>query len=70
MLSWGVIAGLAIGGAFVLEGALWALFPKQVRELYSKVLEEDDGAVQRFGLTSLVIGAILFVLAIRASGGG
>jgi uncharacterized protein YjeT (DUF2065 family) len=68
-MSWTILLGLAIGGAFVLEGALWALFPKTVRELYSKILAEDDGAVQRFGLMSLAIGAILFVLAIRAASG-
>jgi len=67
-VSWGIILGLAIGGAFILEGALWALFPGQVRELYLQILSQDEGNVQRYGLLSLAMGAIMFMLAIRALG--
>ena len=61
-MSFGLIIGLAIGGAFLLEGLMWALFPDQMREMMKQMLLQERNTVQTVGLVSFVIGAVLIML--------
>ena len=61
-MSFGLIIGLAIGGAFLLEGLMWALFPDQMREMMKQMLLQERNTVQTVGLISFVIGAVLIML--------
>ena len=61
-MSLGLIIGLAIGGAFLLEGLMWALFPDQMREMMKQMLLQERNTVQTVGLISFVIGAVVIML--------
>ena len=67
-MSIGLLLGLAIGGAFLLEGLMWALFPDQMREMVKQMLLQERNTVQTVGMISFVIGAVAIMLIARGMG--
>jgi len=60
------IALIAFGGFILFEGFIWACFPAQMRELYSRVVDETkDRELHIAGLISVFIGAALLVFGIK-----
>ena len=65
-MSLGVIILIALGGALVLEGAVWAIFPSQMRRAYREVIEMmDDKALHIGGLVCVAIGVILVTVGVK-----
>ena len=50
---------IAIGGALAIEGAAWAIIPRQMREIYEAVFREGDRMLHISGLISVAIGVAL-----------
>ena len=67
-MSWWTISGLAIGGAFLLEGMMWALFPQQMREMMRQALQLPDNVVQTVGIVAFLIGGAVIVMVARGAG--
>ena len=64
-MSLGAIILIAFGGAFLVEGAAWAVFPRQIKRAYQSVFENPDGALHVFGLVNVLIGALMIGVAIK-----
>ena len=50
---------IALGGAMAIEGAAWAVFPRQMRELYSMMFQEGDRMLHISGLISVAFGVLM-----------
>jgi len=59
---------IAIGGAFALEGAIWAIFPTQMRDMYQQVFAMPEKVLHSSGLASVAIGMVLIVLGVKFAG--
>ncbi len=59
---------IALGGAFAIEGAVWAIFPSQMREMYQQVFAMPEKMLHTSGLASVAIGMVLIVLGVKFSG--
>ena len=68
-MGWWTISGLAIGGAFLLEGMMWALFPQQMREMMRQALQLPDSVVQTVGIVAFLIGGAVIVMVAQGAGG-
>lgn len=67
-MSFGAIILVAIGGAFALEGMLWAIFPGGARGAYRQVLEQmSERDLHLSGLVSTGIGIAMIVFAVKIS---
>jgi len=65
-MSLGVIILIALGGALVLEGAVWAIFPSQMRRAYREAIEMmDDKSLHIGGLVFVAIGVILVSVGVK-----
>ena len=65
-MNWLTIAGLAIGGALLLEGAVWALFPDAMRDAYTRMMETSRDQLQLFGMVSAALGVLTVVMVMRS----
>ena len=54
---------LAIALMLVVEGLLPFLAPKVWRETFLRLMQLTDGQIRFFGLTSMIIGLILLLIA-------
>lgn len=52
----------ALGLCFVLEGALWALFPDGMRRVLRELLKKPPEALRRYGLAGVALGLLLVAL--------
>ena len=52
----------ALGLAFVLEGVLWAGFPRWMREAMCKIRTQDDRVLQLAGLVCFFMGLCIIWL--------
>jgi len=52
---------MAIALMLVIEGVLPFLHPKLWRETFRRITELTDGQIRFFGLTSMVLGLMVFV---------
>jgi len=57
---------IAMGGAFAIEGAVWAIFPSQTRRTYNEMMSMGDKALHMAGLASVAIGVVLIALAVKS----
>ena len=65
----GTIIAVAIGGTLALEGAVWAIFPSQMRRMYQDAMSQmDDKAMHLGGLVSVLIGVVLIGAAVKLAG--
>lgn len=53
----------ALGLALVLEGAAYALFPREMRHLMSLLLSQPEGSMRSAGLAAALIGLTFVILA-------
>jgi len=64
-MSVSAIILIAIGGAFALEGAAWAIFPGGLRRVYRDMMSQmDDRMLHISGLISVFVGMILLLLGV------
>lgn len=58
---------MGIGFAFVIEGLIWGLFPRQITKVVTELIKMDAMALRYFGVGSLAfgVGIIWFVQQIR-----
>lgn len=68
-MSFGAVLLIALGGAFLVEGAAWAIFPRQIRRAYQMVFQGRDQDLHIFGLVNVVIGVMMIGAAIKFMGG-
>jgi len=52
----------AIGLMFLLEGALYAGFPRGMRDMLGKIAELSDGQIRLLGLASAGLGFLIVAL--------
>lgn len=52
----------ALALMLIFEGLLPFLSPGAWRRMFERVLQLSDGQIRFFGLTSLIVGALLFVV--------
>ena len=54
---------LALGGGLILEGFIWAFFPRQMREMVEQILTQtDDRTLNLFGLGAVMLGLVVVLL--------
>ncbi|MBT6032744.1 MAG: DUF2065 domain-containing protein [Kordiimonadaceae bacterium] len=53
---------IAIGLVFVIEGLLYALFPKAMKNMISVVLTQSENSIRTTGLCALLIGVVIIYL--------
>lgn len=59
---------IATGGALAIEGAAWAIFPSQMREIYQQAFASGDRVLHLSGLASVAIGMVMIMWAVKFSG--
>ena len=67
-MSLTVIVLIAIGGAFAVEGAVWAIFPAQMRRMYHQAMSAGDRMLHLSGLFSVALGVVLIMLGVGLVG--
>jgi len=65
-MSWVTILIIAFGGMLAIEGAVWAIFPSQMRRMYREAMSADDRALHISGLVSVAIGVVMIMMAVKA----
>lgn len=64
-MSYSAIVLIAVGGAFLFEGAVWAIFPEGSRRLYQRMMSQmGERDLHVSGLISVFIGAALIAAAL------
>jgi len=62
-VSFGVLILAAIGGALVLEGFVWAVFPSTMRQAFRDIINvTDDRTLHRFGTVAVVTGVVIIAM--------
>jgi len=59
---------IALGGTLAIEGALWAIFPRQIKDLYQQMLAMPDRTLHVAGLASVAIGVALLAAGVKWAG--
>ncbi|MBQ7607553.1 MAG: DUF2065 domain-containing protein [Desulfovibrionaceae bacterium] len=49
----------AVGMAFILEGLVWALFPRGMHSVMREALTRGPGTLQMFGLCGIAVGLLI-----------
>ncbi len=57
---------IAAGGALAIEGAAWAIFPSQMREIYQQAFAAGDRMLHLSGLFSVAIGVVMIMWAVKS----
>ena len=68
-MSLSTVILIAFGGAFLIEGAAWAIFPRQIKRAYQMVFDNPDRDLHVFGLVNVVIGMLVIGFAVKFTGG-
>ena len=64
-MSLSAIAFIILGGVLALEGALWAIFPSQLRDMYREMMSLPDGTLHRAGLVSVAFGVAFLLFGVK-----
>lgn len=56
---------VAFGGCLFIEGIAWAIFPTQMRHLYSEMLNLNDKILHQAGLASVAAGVIVMMMVLK-----
>ena len=59
---------IAIGGALAIEGAIWAIFPSQLRDMYREMLSMPDKTLHYAGLASVAFGVVILAAGVKMAG--
>ena len=62
MPSWATVLIIALGGAMLLEGAVYALFPRGMKRAMREIMNMPEGQLRSGGLIVAAIGLALIVL--------
>lgn len=54
---------IAIGFLFVIEGLLYVLFPRAMKNMMAIILSQSENSVRTTGLFALLIGVIIIYVA-------
>ena len=67
-MSLGLVLLIALGGALVFEGVVWAIFPSQARRLYAQMMQQmSDKDLHRGGLACVALGVALLAFALNVA---
>lgn len=64
----GTIMLIAIGGTLAIEGVLWAVFPRQIKDMYQQMLAMPERSLHLAGLASVAFGVALLVMGVKWAG--
>ena len=56
---------IAFGGMLAIEGAVWAVFPAQMRRMYEEAFTAGDKILHFSGLFSVAIGVLMIMWAVK-----
>jgi len=65
MPSWIIVLIIALGGAMLLEGAVYALFPSGMKRAMREMMDLSDGQLRRGGLIVAAIGLAIIVVLLQ-----
>jgi len=64
-VSISTIVLIAIGGTLAIEGVFWAVFPRQLKEMYRQMMSMPESVLHRAGLASVAFGVVLLMLGVK-----
>ena len=65
----GTIIAVAIGGTLAFEGFIWAIFPRQTRQMYLQTMSQmDDKSLHVSGLICVMLGVLIVGAAVKLAG--
>lgn len=67
-MTFGTVLLIAIGGALAIEGASWAVFPSQMRQMYEDAFAQGERVLHLSGLASVAIGVALIMWGVKTVG--
>ncbi|MCF6219921.1 MAG: DUF2065 domain-containing protein [Robiginitomaculum sp.] len=62
MPSWATVLIIALGGAMLLEGAVYALFPRGMKRAMREILGMPEGQLRNGGLIVAMLGLVIIIL--------
>ncbi len=65
MPSWAIVLIIAVGGAMLLEGAVYALFPGGMKRAMREMMDIPDEQLRRGGLIVSAIGLMIIVMLLQ-----
>ncbi len=65
MPSWVIVLIIALGGAMLLEGAVYALFPSGMKRAMREIMEMPEGQLRSGGLIIATIGLAIIVVLLQ-----
>ena len=65
MPGWATVLIIALGGAMLLEGAVYALFPGGMKRAMREIMEMPDGQLRSGGLIVAAIGLMIIVVLLQ-----
>lgn len=65
MPSWAIVLIIALGGAMLLEGAVYALFPGGMKKAMREMMDLPEGQLRSIGLIVAAIGLAIIVMLLR-----
>jgi len=65
MPGWATVLVIALGGAMLLEGAVYALFPRGMKRAMREIMDMPDGQLRGGGLIVAAIGLMIIVVLLQ-----
>ncbi|PHQ66862.1 MAG: hypothetical protein COB92_06465 [Robiginitomaculum sp.] len=65
MPGWATVLIIALGGAMLLEGAVYALFPGGMKRAMREIMDMPDGQLRSGGLIIAAIGLTIIVVLLQ-----
>ncbi|PHS77895.1 MAG: hypothetical protein COB56_01420 [Robiginitomaculum sp.] len=65
MPSWATVLIIALGGAMLLEGAVYALFPGGMKRAMREIMDMPDRQLRSGGLIVAAIGLAIIVVLLQ-----
>ncbi len=64
-MSISTIVLIAVGGTLAIEGVLWAVFPRQIKDMYQQMLAMPERTLHLAGLASVAIGVAILMIGVK-----
>ncbi len=61
MPAWVTVLVIAIGGAMIIEGAVYTLFPRGMKRVMREMMDMPEGRIRNSGLFVAAIGLALIL---------
>jgi len=65
MPGWATVLIIVLGGAMLLEGAVYALFPGGMKRAMREIMDMPDGQLRSGGLIVAAIGLTIIVVLLQ-----